>query len=239
MKGIDIFCASQASTAICFSMDQASSSSTIHLGGRAIDRHNPIIRDGRRLARSLTTAPCSSELPPINPKPYHQLPKPNNKKSSDHQAKKNSTDKKKKKSSSRSSADHSKKIPSNPNDVAIYKDCYSGTPAADIKKKSCVQLGDFITPPGSSRYLLSDAAFFDGLSDYDQVLAVVPSEPKKTNTTAAVNNQDYESSAQNPSLLSEKPPSNQVNFLFFLNFSSKILAMYTSNANILIYRLWF
>ncbi|KAK6645759.1 hypothetical protein PHAVU_L001641 [Phaseolus vulgaris] len=46
MKRMDIFCASQASTAICLSMDQAScssSSNTILLGGRVIDRHNPII----------------------------------------------------------------------------------------------------------------------------------------------------------------------------------------------------
>lgn len=36
------------------------------------------------------------------------------------------------------------------------------------------------TPPGSSRYLLSDAAYFDGLSDYDPVLSLVPVEEKTT-----------------------------------------------------------
>ncbi|CAH2074440.1 unnamed protein product [Thlaspi arvense] len=48
-----MLCASQASTTnICSTMDQTSqpsSSATVRLGGRAIDRHNPIIRDGRRL----------------------------------------------------------------------------------------------------------------------------------------------------------------------------------------------
>ncbi|CAG7891113.1 unnamed protein product [Brassica rapa] len=42
-----MLCASQASTRdICSTMEP--SSATIRLGGRAIDRHNPIIRDGRR-----------------------------------------------------------------------------------------------------------------------------------------------------------------------------------------------
>lgn len=215
MKGIDhIFCASQASTAICLSMqqDEASSSSTIHLGGRAIDRHNPIIRDARRITRALPSAPCSSEPLPINPKPYHQLPKPNNnKKSSSFSNKKSSRDKQKKSSSnSKPLAEQTNKIPSiSNNDVTIYKDCYTAMPA-DIKKKSCAQLGDFITPPGSSRYLLSDAAFFDGLSDYDPVLALVPETgPEKTSVLI---NGDDSSVAKSPfsSSRSEKPPSNQV-----------------------------
>ncbi|XP_010452106.1 PREDICTED: protein SODIUM POTASSIUM ROOT DEFECTIVE 1 [Camelina sativa] len=63
-----MLCASQASaTTICSSMDKtsqpssssSSSSATIRLGGRAIDRHNPIIRDGRRL-----TLPPSPNLNP-------------------------------------------------------------------------------------------------------------------------------------------------------------------------------
>ncbi|CAF1877618.1 BnaCnng28750D [Brassica napus] len=42
-----MLCASQASTRdICSTMEP--SSATIRLGGRAIDRHNPIIRDDRR-----------------------------------------------------------------------------------------------------------------------------------------------------------------------------------------------
>ncbi|KAG7600922.1 Heavy metal-associated domain HMA [Arabidopsis thaliana x Arabidopsis arenosa] len=60
-----MLCASQASTTtLCSTMDQtsqpsSSSSATIRLGGRAIDRHNPIIRDGRRL-----TPPPSPNLNP-------------------------------------------------------------------------------------------------------------------------------------------------------------------------------
>ncbi|XP_027937961.1 protein SODIUM POTASSIUM ROOT DEFECTIVE 1-like isoform X2 [Vigna unguiculata] len=78
MKRMDIFCASQASTAICLSMDEAScssSSNTILLGGRVIDRHNPIINDSRRSTSKSLTAPCSSAHSPINPKPYHELHK--------------------------------------------------------------------------------------------------------------------------------------------------------------------
>lgn len=53
MKG-RMFCASQASTAICSSMDHIQKRSTTTVdndernSGRAIDRHNPIIKDGRR-----------------------------------------------------------------------------------------------------------------------------------------------------------------------------------------------
>ncbi|KAL5740981.1 hypothetical protein ACOSQ2_030161 [Xanthoceras sorbifolium] len=226
MKRLDIFCASQASTAICLSMDQpssssASSSSIMQLGGRAIDRHNPIIRDGRRF----TAAPCSSQIPPINPVPYHQLQKTkkisssnnnNNKPTTDHQTKKKDKQQKKKKKKSSSS--------SKPNDVtnkktttsdAIYKNISSSVPAAvDIKRKSCVKPGDLITPPGSSRYLLSDAAFFDGLSEYnDPVLALVPGEPMKITSSSPALLDQHESttaSKQPSSTPSEKPSSNQV-----------------------------
>ncbi|KAE8719051.1 hypothetical protein F3Y22_tig00109978pilonHSYRG00017 [Hibiscus syriacus] len=71
-----------------------SSASAVQLGGKAIDRHNPIIRDAKRFSRTLPSNPCTSQPPPINPVPYHQL-------------KKNQ-----KKSSSKSSNDHAKKGPS-------------------------------------------------------------------------------------------------------------------------------
>ncbi|XP_010260028.1 PREDICTED: protein SODIUM POTASSIUM ROOT DEFECTIVE 2-like [Nelumbo nucifera] len=68
MKGIDLFCSSPASTAICASMDQRS---MVRHGGRAIDRHNPHLIDGRR---STSLLPYSSQTqPPSKPKPYlHQ-----------------------------------------------------------------------------------------------------------------------------------------------------------------------
>ncbi|XP_010517007.1 PREDICTED: protein SODIUM POTASSIUM ROOT DEFECTIVE 2-like isoform X2 [Camelina sativa] len=51
MKG-RMFCASQASTAICSSMDHVQKQTTTvddeRTSGRAIDRHNPIIKDPRR-----------------------------------------------------------------------------------------------------------------------------------------------------------------------------------------------
>ncbi|KAF6148900.1 hypothetical protein GIB67_014271 [Kingdonia uniflora] len=122
MKGIDIFCATPASTAICTSLDQRS---IVRHGSRAIDPHNPHLRgEGRRSGRDLLVdlVPCSSQLP-INPKPYH------------HQHQKS--------------------------------------------RKSSAKPRDLISPPGSSRYLLSDTAFFDVLSDFNRVSALVPVEPTK------------------------------------------------------------
>lgn len=184
MKKMDIFCASQASTAVCLSMDQAASSScssasAVQLGGRAIDRHNPIIRDAKRFTRTLPSNPCTSQPPPINPLPYHQ-PKKNEKKcssksSNDHARKGSSSSgvsaklndhKKKKKGSSKNST-------SKPSDI---KD-------AEIGRKSfATKAVDFVTPPGSTRYLLGDnnnSGFFDGMPDYDPVWALVPAETSK------------------------------------------------------------
>lgn len=180
-----MLCASQASTAICMSMEQAScsSSSSIQLGGRAIDRHNPIIRDARRSTSRTLSAPCSSQ-PPINPKPYHQLQKTKKKSSSrpsDHN----------KKSSTKPPSDEKKKGVAKPTDHIINKNSSQPT---DIITKRWAKPGDLITPPGSSRYLLSDMAYFDGLSDCDPVLALVPVEEKKIQAV----NQD-ESTASKPS----------------------------------------
>ncbi|XP_059462952.1 protein SODIUM POTASSIUM ROOT DEFECTIVE 1-like [Corylus avellana] len=193
MKGIDIFCASQAATAICLSMEQAScsSSSTIQLGGRAIDRHNPIIKDGRRSTRSALSAPCSSH-PPINPKPYHQHQK--TKKSSSSKQ----TDQSSRKSSSKPS-DQKKKSVARPTDYIINK--ISSSQPTDVIRKSEAKLSDLITPPGSSRYLLSDTTYLDGLSDYNPVLSLVPVEEK---TTQAVN-QDESTASKSSSLSHSKP----------------------------------
>lgn len=184
MKKMDIFCASQASTAVCLSMDQAASSScssasAVQLGGRAIDRHNPIIRDAKRFTRTLPSNPCTSQPPPINPLPYHQ-PKKNEKKcssksSNDHARKGSSSSgvsaklndhKKKKKGSSKNST-------SKPSEI---KDAETG------RKSFATKAVDFVTPPGSTRYLLGDnnnSGFFDGIPDYDPVWALVPAETSK------------------------------------------------------------
>uniref|UniRef100_A0A1J3HXR6 Copper transport protein CCH n=4 Tax=Noccaea caerulescens TaxID=107243 RepID=A0A1J3HXR6_NOCCA len=64
MKG-RMFCASQASTAICSSMDHIHKPTTTTVdndernSGRAIDRHNPIIKDGRRSVDDYIRIPAS------------------------------------------------------------------------------------------------------------------------------------------------------------------------------------
>ncbi|KAL5067966.1 hypothetical protein RYX36_018853 [Vicia faba] len=141
MKRMDIFCASQASTAICLSMEQASCSSpnAIQLGGRVFDRHNPIINDSRRSTSKTITAPCSSSQPPIDPK----------KKSSFSSSKSNNGTKlyeQKKKKSTEENVNNSSK------------------PIDSILKKRLVKLpadSNSITPHGSTRSLLSDKANLD------------------------------------------------------------------------------
>ncbi|KAI5395414.1 hypothetical protein KIW84_061841 [Lathyrus oleraceus] len=156
MKRMDIFCASQASTAICLSMEQAScsSSNAIQLGGRVIDRHNPLINDSRRSTSKNITAPCSSSQPPIDPK----------KKSSFTSSKSNGTrvyeQKKKKSTEDNVVAEHVNK---------------SSKPVDSILKKRLVKLpadSNSITPHGSTRSLLSDRANLDGSSDYGHALAL-------------------------------------------------------------------
>ncbi|KAK4419124.1 protein SODIUM POTASSIUM ROOT defective [Sesamum alatum] len=175
MKGIDVLCASQAATAICLSMEQASSSSsTVALGsGPAIDRYNPIITDSRRsTARQLP--PCTNaSQPPISPKPQRNHHKKKNKKTplkeNSDQAKKSDLD-----------GEKTTKISSQ-------------TTAVGRKSWSCTKPGDFISPHGSTRYLLSDKVVVNGLSDFDPALKLFPdetsSEPKaaaeKTNESSA------------------------------------------------------
>ncbi|KAK9280270.1 hypothetical protein L1049_013958 [Liquidambar formosana] len=114
MKRMDLFCASQASTAICSSMEQRS---MVRHGTRPIDR--------RRSRQPVV--PCSSSQLPFNPKPYYQ---------------------KSRKSSAKEN---------------------------DQRRKGSADKADQLTsPPGSSRYLLSDTPFFELLSDSDQFSALVP-----------------------------------------------------------------
>ncbi|CAI0472567.1 unnamed protein product [Linum tenue] len=180
MKRIDIFCASQASTAICMSMDQpSSSSSSAQLGGRAIDRHNPIIRDLRRAPRVLPNPPCTaSHPPPISPRPYNLLDKTK-------KLKKTKT----KNSSSTAASNHQQKQSDDlhiaqkgkktsfSSFVAPSSSSTSLSVARNVVSKSWPV--DLVTPPGSSRYLLSDSVFFDGFSDFDPVPEPETSEPEK------------------------------------------------------------
>ncbi|KAE8670463.1 hypothetical protein F3Y22_tig00112131pilonHSYRG00072 [Hibiscus syriacus] len=69
MKRMDFFCASQASTAICSSLDHRS---MVRRGHRPIDRQ-----------RSKPYAPCSSELPIIPGLPHHEKSRKSSVKPSD------------------------------------------------------------------------------------------------------------------------------------------------------------
>ncbi|CAK9141982.1 unnamed protein product [Ilex paraguariensis] len=185
MRRMDLFCASQAATAIRLGMGEegssssSSSSSYIPLSSSpAIDRCNPIIRDSRRLANPLP--PCSSQ-PPISPKPHnHHLHKS-------------------KKSSSKPNDETKKKSSKKPNDQK-GKSC--AEPSESIARKSwgCTKPGEFISHPTSSRYLLGDTAFLDVLSDFDPILKLVPAEPSKPQVVKTV-----ESSASKPPSSSRSP----------------------------------
>ncbi|XP_041026750.1 protein SODIUM POTASSIUM ROOT DEFECTIVE 1-like [Juglans microcarpa x Juglans regia] len=207
MKGIDIFCASQASTDICLSMEQAScssSSSTIQLGGRAIDRHNPIIRDSRRSSpKPLSTAPCSSH-PPINPKPYRK-----SKKGSSSSSKPNSHHKKSSTTKTICTDQKKKSVATPAEDQIINK---NSSQATEIIRKIWAKQDDLITTPASSRYLLSDTAYFDGLSDYDPVLALAPVDDEKNKKKITQSTKEDESAASKPSSSSspKSPSSDQV-----------------------------
>ncbi|OIT01983.1 PREDICTED: protein SODIUM POTASSIUM ROOT DEFECTIVE 3-like [Nicotiana attenuata] len=147
MKGVDIFCATQAATSICLSMQEASSSSSsvIQLGGdsisicRLIDRYNPIIRDSRITCgsgRNRPLPPHSSNQLPISPKPKNI-----NKKSN-------------------TSSKPSKETKKRQND-------HNGHVGKRKSSWSCTKPSEFITPPSSSRYLLSEKDLVDVLSDYN------------------------------------------------------------------------
>ncbi|KAK7279428.1 hypothetical protein RJT34_24481 [Clitoria ternatea] len=154
MKRIDIFCASQASTAICHSMDQTSCSSSniIQPGGRIIDRHNPIINDSRRSTSKSLTAPCSSSHPPINPKAKKNSSlKPNG---HDKKSATKSHDQKKKKSTT----EH-------------VTNTYSSKPIDTILRKTWLKPPELTASPGSTRSLLRDTTLLDGSSDYESAFA--------------------------------------------------------------------
>ncbi|KAF2306118.1 hypothetical protein GH714_012799 [Hevea brasiliensis] len=174
------------------SMDQPSSSSTsssslpptIQLGGRAIDRHNPIIRDQRRTPRSLSLAPCTSQSPPINPQPYHLLRKTKKDLAKVPAAATNKTNNDQTKTK------------------ALESQTSEKTRKALLRQLSWAKRSDFITPPGSSRYLLSEKDFLDGLY-YDPVLALVPAEPNNSK-------QQESTSSKASSTSNSEGPSNQV-----------------------------
>ncbi|KAF5200809.1 Sodium potassium root defective [Thalictrum thalictroides] len=138
---MDLFCSSPASTAICSSsVDQGS---IIRLGGRAIDRHNPHLRDGRRSSSRTTsntittTIPSSSQLQSQAPSQLESHSKPSKKLTKFYHHKKSSRGARKSSSSTYTSTSSSAK-PYNLNNTS---------------------------PTGSTRYLLSDTISSDLLTE--------------------------------------------------------------------------
>ncbi|XP_022950246.1 protein SODIUM POTASSIUM ROOT DEFECTIVE 3-like [Cucurbita moschata] len=143
MKTINLLCASQASTAV--SLPTAEQPSSTPAVGRAIDRHNPIIADGRRsvtTSRTFPNPPCSSQYSPINPLPYHQL----------HPAAAAADQIR-----SGGSATHK--------GLKKKKKKGSSIISTDFVRWSCAKPSDLATPPGSMRYLLNDKSVPDGSTD--------------------------------------------------------------------------
>ncbi|XP_057970971.1 protein SODIUM POTASSIUM ROOT DEFECTIVE 3 isoform X2 [Malania oleifera] len=196
MKGIDIFCASQASTAIYVSTEQGSSSSAAsRFGGPAIDRYNPIIRDERRSGGRALAAPCSSSQSPINPKPLH------------HRHQQHHHHQKKTRKCSAAKKNYAKQS-DRPNSRS--KSC-SKLPS-DLIRKRFGASAHLSSPLGSSRNLLSDEPFCNVLSDFDQVLTLVPVEPKKSQPILKQDEApaSASASASEPSSSSSSRPSDQV-----------------------------
>ena len=184
------------------SMDRpSSSSSTIQPGGPTIDRCNPVIRDQKRIPRTRPLVPCTSQPPPINPVPYQLLHKSQkstskNKASDQNSNKKSNSTKPKPKPNDQKN----KKISFKPADIDDDDDKKSAAslnvPKDIVRKSRAKPGGSIIALPGSSRNLLGDAAFVDGIPDYDPVSAqLVPVEPDMS--TQALGKE--ESTASRPS----------------------------------------
>ncbi|XAR68996.1 hypothetical protein NMG60_11000427 [Bertholletia excelsa] len=184
MRAIDLFCASQSATAIRLgTMDQPSSSSSSLASGRAIDRHNPIIRDARRIP----LPPCAAHPSPV---------------AAAHLRRKSSLDDRPKKSSEKDGSDLKKKK---------KKKGAGAKPGENVARKSSAAKvdGDFVGAPDSSRYLLDDPAFLDVLPDFDPVLALVSANPA-TKPVIVKTVESGESSASNPKTPTSSRSPNQV-----------------------------
>ncbi|KAK9123590.1 hypothetical protein Sjap_013192 [Stephania japonica] len=151
MKGVDIFCTSQASTAICVSLDQRA---MVRDSSRAIDRYNPRLRDVRRGRGKLT--PCYSQSSSTT---WTNKPKDNNQ---------------------------------------------------ERRRHSSAHPSDLTSPSSSSRYLLSNTPFFDVISDYDKVSALVPIEPASKPRQIVASKTDQSSSVLFKPSLPTRPDKQQV-----------------------------
>ncbi|XP_076892209.1 uncharacterized protein LOC143543873 [Bidens hawaiensis] len=158
MKTIDIFCASQAAITTMASdihHHPSSSSSSSSSSGRAIDRHNPIIQDQKRL-------PTTSNLPPPPPPNHHK----NNKKKS--KTPKTLNDQKRK-NIDENNEEQEKQLVTIKNNQVVRRQ------GGVLLGWGCARPGDFISPANSSRFLLSDKALSD---QFDPLLKqVLPPAP--------------------------------------------------------------
>ncbi|KAL0555546.1 hypothetical protein IC582_009494 [Cucumis melo] len=204
-------------------IEQASSSSSsssypsspvIQLGGRALDRHNPIICDGRRnitAPNTLLTPPREFSRPPFSPQPHHhQLTKSKKTSSKVNRKIKNKIPFVKHENEEKESSDN---LPST--DI-LKKSSFIPT---DIVTRSFAKLSDLVAPPppplvGSSRYLLesdTQSQYFDGLPEVDPVYDINPVDDYKELKTEA--NQDESTSSTTQPTLSQEPkptPTKQV-----------------------------
>ncbi|GER54339.1 heavy metal transport/detoxification superfamily protein [Striga asiatica] len=146
-------------------MDEPSSSSSFSASAvlsrsPAIDRHNPIITDSRRSVSS----------------PTHPPPRVPNKN--------------KKKNSINATNNKQKTITPKEN-TPKPEDEESNLKISTVLKKSTWNWnftgpgGGFISPPGSTRYLLGENVLFENLWDLGPAQKVFPDEPKKVNGKSA------------------------------------------------------
>ncbi|CAH8340188.1 unnamed protein product [Eruca vesicaria subsp. sativa] len=162
MKG-PMFCASQASTAICSSMDHIHKPTTATVAadkddkssGRAIDRHNPIIKDGRRSSVDdyirIPASPAEGEIS-------------SNKTLEVYKGRRSFTGRK----STGGGGGAAALLKFITSDISLARKSFScvARPACDLTK----------TPPGSTRYLLgSDPVSLTGSAGQDQVKEVAGS----------------------------------------------------------------
>ncbi|KAL9993502.1 putative heavy metal-associated domain, HMA, heavy metal-associated domain superfamily [Helianthus debilis subsp. tardiflorus] len=149
---MSIFCASQAAiTTMDSDIHHHPSSSK---GGRAIDRHNPIIQDQKRLTTTTTLNPTP---PPPSPLP------PNNKKKSKNT--KTNNDQKRKTTAFADENNEEQLVTINNNHQVVRRQ------GGVLLGWGCTRPGDFISPANSSRFLLSDKALSD---QFDPLLKQVP-----------------------------------------------------------------
>ncbi|KAK9061459.1 hypothetical protein SSX86_018640 [Deinandra increscens subsp. villosa] len=158
MKAIDIFCASQAAITTMDSgihhlpsSSSAASATATANGGRAIDRHNPIIHDQKRLSRT------------INNWENHQ-----------------NNQKKKSKTTTKSSNGFADENSGEQLVTAVKNNQVVRRQGGVLLGWGCTRPGDFISPANSSRFLLTDKALsdqFDPLLKQISPPPVVPPPP--------------------------------------------------------------